>query len=357
MQVQSNVAENPTCDICSAWNDLKTVIPGPVEQLAWWQACIDGLPGVGEAHPFFVSDNGKFLAIAPLALQPGPLPHFELIGVRQLYEPMDFVYSSCHTLAALCEHLARQKIPLDLQRVPRHSPLLEQLRRAFKGRGLLHEGATTPYPFLAIDSSWTMPESHFNAGRRSDFRRALRNAEKIGTVHFEVLIPETATLDRLLAEAYDTELHSWKGSRGSALALDSMRAGFYRRYFHACTAQGILRLAFMRVDGVAVAMQIGVQIGNRLWLLKIGYNEAYSRLSPGNLLMLEVVRHAARSSIQSIEFLGAVEPWTRIWTQDERECVHIRGYPFGWLSCATFIADATGWVIARICRRRQNVGG
>ncbi|HLO65243.1 MAG TPA: proline dehydrogenase family protein [Azonexus sp.] len=332
---------------------MNASIDGPIERFEWWQACVEGLPDLGRVHPVVVNDRGIFLAVAPLVVRPGLVPRFELIGVRQLHEPMGFVYSSSTTLAALCQKLAQQKVPIDLQRVPRHSPLVDQLQHAFKGRGLLRVSATTPYPFLALDASWATPEKHFNAGRRSDFRRSRRHADKAGTVQFELVTPDDTNIDRLLSEAYDAELRGWKGSQGSALALDPVRGGFYRRYFHECMRQRILRLAFMRIDGVAVAMQIGVHINNRLWLLKIGYNEAYSRISPGTLLMLEVVRQAALDGTRSIEFLGTAEPWTELWTQDKRECVRIKAYPPSALSAAALITDAAAWVARRLSNKSQ----
>jgi hypothetical protein len=33
-------------------------------------------------------------------------------------------------------------------------------------------------PYIALDDSWVEPESHLNAGRRSDLRRARRKAEQ-----------------------------------------------------------------------------------------------------------------------------------------------------------------------------------
>lgn len=339
----------------ASWDDFKDISLGPVEQFAWCQACVDGLPGIGEIRPFFVSKQGRLLAIAPLVLRPGLAPRFELIGVRQLHEPMDFVYTGSQPLATLCDQLAGQRIPINLQRVPRHSPLLAELRRAFNGRGWLHVSATTPYPFLDLDETWRSPENHFNAGRRSDFRRARRHAEQAGVLRFELLQPKQETLDHFLAEAYDAELHGWKGSQGTALAIDPLRADFYRRYFHACAQQGILRMAFMRLDGKAIAMQISVFLNNRLWLLKIGYNEAYARMSPGTLLMLEVVRQAARDGTQSIEFLGSVEPWTELWTKEVRECEHIRVYPRGWPGAAAFLVDAANWLARQLQRPWQHV--
>ena len=355
MQGQNPATAVLACDIRSAWNDLASSPQGPVEQFEWWQACVDCLLEVGEAQPYFVSAAGKCLAIAPLVMRPGLLPRIELIGVRQLHEPMDFLYANREALAELCAQLVRQKWPIDLLRVPKHSPLLAELQRAFKGRGLIHVSATTPYPYLALDATWVEPESHLNAGRRSDFRRAMRHAERAGEVQFELLTPDAASLDRLLAEAYETELHGWKGARGSALAIDPVRAAFYRQYFQECMQKGILRLAFMRIDGRAVAMQIGVEVNHRLWLLKIGYNEAYARMSPGSLLMLAVLRQAAQDKLKSIEFLGAVEPWTALWTQTVRDCVHIHAYPVGFVSAISLLADSAAWLARRLGRGGQHV--
>jgi hypothetical protein len=356
MQGNNPVAEVLAFDIRTAWNDLANISHSPVEQFEWWQACVDGLRDVGGRQPYFVNAEGKCLAIAPLVVRPGLLPRIEQIGVRQLHEPMDFIYASREALAQLCAQLVRQKLPIDLLRVPRHSPLLLELAQAFKGRGLFRVSATAPYPYLALDASWAEPESHFNAGRRSDFRRAMRHAEKEGRVEFELVTPDSASLDRLLAEAYEAELNGWKGARGSALAIDPVRADFYRRYFHECTRKGILRLAFMRIDGLAVAMQIGVEINQRLWLMKIGYNEAYAKMSPGSLLMLAVLRQATQNGVESIEFLGSVEPWTEMWTKTVRECVHIHAYPVSFVSVVSLISDSAAWLARRIAHGGHHVG-
>ncbi len=60
----------------ASWDDFKDVNLGPVEQFAWCQAAS--------------------------TVCPGSAPHFELIGARQLHEPMDFVYSGRQPLATLC---------------------------------------------------------------------------------------------------------------------------------------------------------------------------------------------------------------------------------------------------------------
>ena len=74
-------------------------------------------------------------------------------------------------------------------------------------------------------------------------------------------------------------------------------------------------------------MQIATEEAGRWWLLKIGFDPAWADCSPGTLLLSETVRYAARQRLKTYEFLGTVEPWTQIWTQNERRCVSVRVYP------------------------------
>ena len=69
------------------------------------------------------------------------------------------------------------------------------------------------------------------------------------------------------------------------------------------------------------AVQIGIEFDRRLWVLKIGYDEAYARCSPGIQLSHEMIRHAVERGLDSYEFLGAEEPWQSAWPGNRREYV------------------------------------
>ena len=57
------------------------------------------------------------------------------------------------------------------------------------------------------------------------------------------------------------------------------------------------------------------------------------------LLLRETVRHAALRGLRSYEFLGAPEPWIRIWTERVRPCVSVRAYPARPWGVAAVTAD------------------
>ena len=101
----------------------------------------------------------------------------------------------------------------------------------------------------------------------------------------------------------------------------------------------------------AAATQIAVVSGGGYWLLKVGYDEAFARCSPGNLLMLETLRYAAGSGLQSYEFLGSAEPWTEMWTDRLRPCVSVWAYPNNFRGAAAIASDAMRFGWQRLSRR------
>jgi CelD/BcsL family acetyltransferase involved in cellulose biosynthesis len=300
----------------------------PMQQAAWiWSAArrLAVKQGVITFHAGNAQGGQHGMPMVRIGTR---VKRLSLLGADETGEPSDLAWVSDASLDTLTQRLARQPLAIDLPRVPAASPSIGALKRAFARRGFVLVRRTHGTPFIDLDASWADPQQKFNAGRRSDFRRAERHAEKLGGMTFEVheSVSESG-LDRLLDEAYDVEARSWKGKARSALAHDHVRGPFFREYAHAAMRAGILRLSFMRVGGRAVGMQIAIQSEQRFWLLKIGYDPACARCSPGNLLMLHTIAYAAQQGLCSYEFLGTAAPWTMHWTKALRPFVRVRAYP------------------------------
>jgi CelD/BcsL family acetyltransferase involved in cellulose biosynthesis len=208
-------------------------------------------------------------------------------------------------------------------------------------------------PWIPLDSTWTEPETKLSAARRSSLRRARRHAENIGIVEWEFCPSDRMTLARGLEEAFRIESAGWKGRTGTALLNDERRRAFYESYVEMAASVGTARLCLLKIAGKAVAMQVAVECADRFWLLKVGYDEAYSKCSPGNLLMLETIRYAARQGFKSYEFLGTDEPWTSNWTEHVRPCVSLLAYPINVPGMAALAGDAVRVGLDRIRRHRN----
>lgn len=316
----------------------------PTQSFAWVRACAEAFADPGGLRIVALSSNGRLQAVAPLHVA-GRLRGTTLLG-RELWEPADFIYRDAAGLAALTGAVARRREALVISRMPGDAGTVQALRDAYRHRGLVlvRDAGQTPIAVLPPDG--VAPETLLNSGRQSDLRRALRRAEGLGSVRFEVLSPAPSEVEPLLEEFFAVEAANWKARTGTALALDPLRGRFFRLLAARAAGDGILRFAFMRIDGRPVAAQYGLEWNRRLWLLKIGYDEEFARCSPGQLLMLESLRQAAAWKLDAVEFLGEAADWTRMWTRDARPCIALRIYPIG-ASGAKAVCSDGAWVVRR----------
>lgn len=338
-------------DIGPFWEALEGKTCSPMQQYIWTDACRASLPINGELLVVAVKTGLKSGAIAPLVRLYGGTRRLEHLGVKYIHEPADFLYSDAAALKMLASTLVELGSPLFLERLPADSPTIVAIQDAFQGRGKVFLRPGKPYPRIALNEDWEEPGSQLNSGRRSDLRRAIRNAEKMGLLRYEVLSPTPGELAPLLEEAFEVEAANWKGREGSAVARDTLRGEFYRRYAAAASEAGMLRLCFMRVGGRAIAMQYAIECGGSFWLLKIGYREEFARCSPGMLLIAETIRYAASRGLNSYEFLGTAASWTRIWTKDECASVSLRAYPTNVRGVAALAVDAVQSARNRLVHR------
>lgn len=330
-------------ELAPAWDRLASQ-GTPMQHYIWARTCAEVFGSRIQA--LVIESLGEVVAIAPLARREGYCGRLESIGVAELFEPTDFLYADDSALAMLVRAATALGAPLDLGRMPANSPALRGLGKGW--RCLSRTSRAGACPYIELGPQWTNPEQQFNARRRGDFRRAERHAQELGEVRFEILAPPPRDLERLLAEAYQTEATGWKGECGSALALGPLRGVFFRRYARAALERGILRLCFMRIGAQAVAMQIAVECSERFWLFKIGYDERFARCSPGTLLMMHTVKYAAERGLRSYELLGEAAPWTRVWTRAEEPMVRLKTYPATVRGLGAFCSDAVNFVRSRV---------
>ncbi len=338
--------------LTESWQLLAAHAPGPMESFGWAQAAAGALAAEQTPLCVAVARDDEVLGIAQLAkLKRSWLGRLEMLGVGRLHEPSDFIYAEHAALAALCAAAVRLRRPLLLNRLPSDSPTIGAFQSAARGKGITLIRPQAPCPTIALDASWQEPESHLSSRRRADFRRAQRRAEKVGPVNFEICAPEPSEVDHLLERAFAIEARSWKGEAGTALAVDPVRGAFIRAYAHWAAEAGTLRLCFLRVGNDYAAMQIAVEQADAFWLLKIGFDPAHGDCSPGQLLLAESIRYAVGQGLQSFEFLGTAEDWTRVWTQHERQTVSLRYYPLGVRGMTALAADTIAAARRKITSR------
>jgi glycosyltransferase involved in cell wall biosynthesis/CelD/BcsL family acetyltransferase involved in cellulose biosynthesis len=339
----------------AGWQALIPATCNPVNQFPYSRAWAAGLRPEQRLHVFAAHTPGRtpaLSAIAPLVSNSGASGWLTLLAA-EMYERLDFVYSDESALRALAKAIAQTGRPVYLQRVPAHSKAVSILAETFAGRAFIVKREVTGSPWLSLDRTWLSPETHLNGGRRSDLRRAMRLAREMGEVRTEILSPaDPETVPNLIDQVIRIEAAGWKGAMGSALAMDVQRRAFFHRCAIAAAERGALRIGFLRIGERTAAAQIAIQESGAFSLLRAGYDEEFSRCSPGALLTMESLRYAASQNLKVYEFNGQTEPWTRVWTDQEHACCSLRIYPFRMRGFAALAIDAAAHARARIAGKR-----
>lgn len=332
-----------------AWNRLAGPFANPLFNHEWFLSCAENLYREHDLRVVVVESQDGIAAIAPLAVvKRNGIEWLEILGASTHYEPGGFLYDSENSLHQLVTAVLGLRRPVHLQRIPYGSPLVPVLRKMAKYRGIVLERCTSGSRAIHINSDWEEYYRSLSSRTRNNLRRARGRAEATGKVSIAIFCPEPHEIERHLTDAFRIEASGWKGRRGSALTSNTRLGDFIRSYAGRASKERLLRLCFLSVGEEAVAMQIGVEFADRFWLLKIGYDESWSRCSPGMLLTMEIVRYAFSKGLRSYEFLGVDAPWKREWIGERREFASVGIYPFTPNGFFSFGLDAGNYLVRRI---------
>jgi CelD/BcsL family acetyltransferase involved in cellulose biosynthesis len=201
-------------------------------------------------------------------------------------------------------------------------------------------------PYVEVNGTWADFEAGLDGSFRRELGRRTRRLAEQGATAFDVT-DGLDGLDGLLAEGFAVERSGWKGTRRTAIADQPATEAFYRSLARWAAERGWLRLALLRVDGRPVAFDLSLEDGGIHYLLKTGYDPAFARHSPGNLLRRHMLGRAFDEKLLRYEFLGADEPWKLDWTPTTQERLLVQTFPRSVAGAATWAAFAHGRPLAR----------
>jgi CelD/BcsL family acetyltransferase involved in cellulose biosynthesis len=205
-------------------------------------------------------------------------------------------------------------------------------------------------PYLVVDGDWQAFQTRLPGRFLRDLRRRRRRLEDEGVVTFEVA-DGAMRLEDLLEEGFRVETSGWKATQQTAIVSRPETRRFFTEIARWAAGRGWLRLAFLRLDGRALAFQLGLEEGGAYYFLKGGYESEFHRYSPGKLLVHEMLERAFSSGLERFEFLGAAEPWKLEWTHDVRLLLRVDAFEPSFHGRAEWAAHALRHRLARVARR------
>jgi CelD/BcsL family acetyltransferase involved in cellulose biosynthesis len=168
-------------------------------------------------------------------------------------------------------------------------------------------------PYLVLP-----PVTHDNSGgaisprQRSNARRRLRQMKAKNAVRFECIQGSEVTSG--LQDFFDVEHSSWKGRNGTACDQDEQTCAFYTHLAEVATARDWLSMFRLVLNGRTAAIHYGLIYDGSYLLPKVAFREEFSELSPGLVLMNEVIDACAARNVTAIDFLGGNDEWKLRWS-------------------------------------------
>ncbi len=344
----------------AAWDDLwlRSDVTLPTAQArliaTWCESFADGRP----FRATVVEEDGQLVAALPLvdqsrmAIRVAALPgdHWSSAG-DFLLDPHTDRERVCAALLRDLRHHGRRwlwfdAVPIETARWRSLLTALDQRQVAYARRGRFVVNRTR------IGSRWEKYLAGRSYNHRRQIRRAAARALKQGALELTChawLTPER--VEELLTLCFAIEASGWKGRAASAVCDTPAAMAFYLEQGRQLAARGQLRVTLLRLEDRPIAFEYGWEAKGVYCSAKVGYDERFAELSPGQLLralLMEQFHHD--SNVHWFDFFGPASPATSKWATEQypvdRLVVSLRGG----LDRALLAAYRHGWPLVRAMR-------
>lgn len=167
---------------------------------------------------------------------------------------------------------------------------------------------------------------------RGNLKKQRARLEREGVITRMVVERDPAAMAAAVADYGRLETSGWKGGQGTAVSVENAQGRYYRAMLEGMAARGAASVYRYYFGEHLVAMDLCVEDGESIVVLKTAYDESVpSNLSPTLLMREEACRSlfdAGRDGgkFSRLEFYGRVMEWHTRWTEEVRTMYHVNYY-------------------------------
>ena len=146
-------------------------------------------------------------------------------------------------------------------------------------------------PTIEIDHDWPGYERRLTRNLRRQIKRMVQRAKETGDVKLTVYrdaSPEE--IEPLLRRGFAVEDSGWKGSAGTSVLKWPERFAFHLQEATEVAKFGALQLSFLETADRPIAFEYGWNCKGVYHSFKVGYDEAFAELTPGQCLRHRLLR-------------------------------------------------------------------
>jgi CelD/BcsL family acetyltransferase involved in cellulose biosynthesis len=171
-----------------------------------------------------------------------------------------------------------------------------------------------------IGPDWKAYEASRSRNHRRKLKVSADRLEEAGGGHLQLYDRlDLAEVAAIVTRGFEVEERSWKSTSGIAVMHEPQVLEFYCRLLRALAVAGCARLSFLEVNGEPAAFECGFAAKGVYFCPKVGYDEKFSAISPGQLIRaLLFKRFSDEGSCHLVDFSGPLVDATSKWaTRDQ----------------------------------------
>ena len=317
-------AEQPIPDVMASplgWDVWQRVQPDPDSRIAI--ARRDGAP------------------VAMIALAPAPAASWKGLFSRRLVSAGDLHWQCRYPITgrevlagtrALLEQLARDGGWDELVLGPMLADTavcraVMAAGHALGMRPLVSDGGRAPR--ILVRGTWAEYYASRSGKLRADVKHGEKRLAALGPVTLEE-VRGGPGLDAALDAFFQVEATGWKLEEKTAIACDDGLRARYVTLAREASARGRFRTFVLRAGERVIAANYCIEHERELFQLKTGYDAAYAKAGPGNVLHKRVLEALwAGGACKSLDFMtggGEHSAYKERWANDVRPYVEVRLY-------------------------------
>lgn len=163
---------------------------------------------------------------------------------------------------------------------------------------------------------------------RGNLKKQRARLEREGIATRMVVDRLPAQMAQAVADYGRLETSGWKGSEGTAVSGENAQGRYYRAMLEGMAGRNAASVYRYYFGAQLVAMDLCVEDGDSIVVLKTAYDESVpSNLSPTLLMREEATRSLFEGGrFTRLEFYGRVMEWHTRWTEEVRTLYHVNYY-------------------------------
>jgi CelD/BcsL family acetyltransferase involved in cellulose biosynthesis len=315
-----------------AWRDLarRALEPNPMAEPGCALPAAHNLPYGSDSMLLAAQEDGRFFAATPICTPPGskrlrpPIVTTDIRRMTYLGTPLVDRDRSIEALrvllTTLCAERRRRRWLCFTIKWMNKGPVASMMEKVADELGLpVYVTSEFEQPFISRHEDLATYTATQSSQRLHQFRRKGRRlSESLGE---ELTVVNRAKDETAVDEYIELEAAGYKTGTGVAMTTHPGEAECFRDMCRRFAGEDRLHLLCLQTSERIVAMQISIEAGAGLFLIKVSYDESYAHFSPGILLHLKAMEYFhSQTNAEWIRVCANPDNETMLKMYPERRC-------------------------------------